>query len=474
MEQDFKERIAEIMEEDFLYFDEFIVWKMLGEKITNLTLEFRKKAWHIFWNRIGKCPLASLPTMKRWFGIGGTAIPSRIKIYEICFALEADREELSDYLVQGLAEPDVQWNDYHEIIFLYGLEHNYSFERCECLIKKFEQKLDQEMLVEQTTHTKQLEEGYAQNHDMEEDEFFLWLVENARYFKGYSKTSLNYFQAYKEEVCSYVKKDALKRLHILLEETDYYEWLAGRKVRIGEEKRQIAYFLKRNKRRSKDRISDSLAEDIRELSQVAFNLKDTNAMLLSEIWFVNGRGQEAQNCLYNVNAKHLSDILGIAKQKEMAIWIAGLKAKLEEFPLEKTCPKQVVQSLRERDLYSPAVVTVADTLAHLDKLQKDAKRRQLLVQRGDLLPMVLYVAQQRYLEQLHPEESYDYRKARKLFIDMANGVLTACQMAELQKEFKLDTVLLACYQKEEMYEYQDVLEILWNIEGKEEEDEQER
>ena len=93
---------------------------------------------------------------------------------------------------------------------------------------------------------------------------------------------------------------------------------------------------------------------------------------------------------------------------------------------------------------------------------KEHKRRQLDVQRSDLLPFVLYVSQQKYMEQMEQTGSiYDAKKAKEMFTQSANDVLTACNMQPLSEERELDTVLIACYQEDEMYGYADVLEALY-------------
>ena len=40
-------------------------------------------------------------------------------------------------------------------------------------------------------------------------------------------------------------------------------------------------------------------------------------------------------------------------------------------------------------------------------------------------------------------------------------MLTVCNMQPLSEERELDTVLIACYQEDEMYGYADVLEALY-------------
>ena len=54
------------------------------------------------------------------------------------------------------------------------------------------------------------------------------MIENAASFKGYSKTTLDYFRKYKKLILQYAKRDAQDELERLLSETDYAVWCQRR------------------------------------------------------------------------------------------------------------------------------------------------------------------------------------------------------------------------------------------------------
>ena len=81
-----------------------------------------------------------------------------------------------------------------------------------------------------------------------------------------------------------------------------------------------------------------------------------------------------------------------------------------------------------------------------------------MITRQDILPLILCLSQKRYARRME-SENYDEKKAKKEFIDFANHILNACQMAPVEEEkYELDGVLCGCFQKDEMYSLADVLE----------------
>ena len=49
------------------------------------------------------------------------------------------------------------------------------------------------------------------------------------------------------------------------------------------------------------------------------------------------------------------------------------------------------------------------------------------------------------------------------FVEMANVTLSSCGMSALNPGFQLDALLLACFQEEEMYSYEDLIDALEQI-----------
>ena len=103
--------------------------------------------------------------------------------------------------------------------------------------------------------------------------------------------------------------------------------------------------------------------------------------------------------------------------------------------------------------------TVGEALERLYHEKKEQKRRCIVIQRSDLLPLILHAAQFCYRMET-TDKRYDAKEARTYFEQFANAALTACNMAPIDRTYELDTALLTCFQPEEMYGYPDVLEVL--------------
>lgn len=72
------------------------------------------------------------------------------------FALSLEPEEAGEYLTRGLGEPYFQINDYLETLFLYGLEHYFSYDDCLKMAAVFEQNMEEELVFSETKPTKDL------------------------------------------------------------------------------------------------------------------------------------------------------------------------------------------------------------------------------------------------------------------------------------------------------------------------------
>ena len=225
-------------------------------------------------------------------------------------------------------------------------------------------------------------------------------------------------------------------------------------------------------------MSEELIKNIKELAKIAYSTLSNNSLVRSELFCArperhpkagsskNGDCKTADaRTMYsdvrNMTMKHISDLFNIANQKEYAMKVIAALGQLETLQEEDACPSDVrdlLQRLMKKDDLDWNCGRAREWLLEYDK---EHKRRQLLVQRSDLLPFVLYVSQQEYEKQMEETGAwYDESKAREMFRQAADGVLNACNMAPLSEERELDAVLLACYQDEEMYGYAEVLERL--------------
>ena len=102
---------------DFVRFDTFFTGFMLGVPKDCYTEEERKQACSFFREKTDKREIASYPTIRKWFGLGGKTKPDRMQIFEIAFALSLSAQDVNLILKEGMFEPGIRINDYREIIF---------------------------------------------------------------------------------------------------------------------------------------------------------------------------------------------------------------------------------------------------------------------------------------------------------------------------------------------------------------------
>lgn len=461
---EFSQALLQLYEENhFMRFDEFIVRQFADTKENvPLTDDIRKTAYQKFYNTIGKVEIANPATMHRWFGLSGYAKPNRLHIFQMAFCLKLSRQQTEEYLLIGLNENSFQINDYHEMIYLYGIENEISFEKCQNMIDMFEQNLTTDMEVSYTRNTKQMLQQFEQRKSLPVNEFLLFMIDNVMYFKGYSNTALRYLREYRKQVLLYIREDAKQSLEDLLHETDYAQWKRKNLLFKKDDSYDlIRKYLNANRKRP---VSQMLKDNILELAQIAYSTLDNNSLVHDELFYGSGGlySKSKHSEVRNMTMKHMSDLLRVAEQKEQAVRILAAIRMLEQMHEDQTCPAEVLELLERLTGERKDEWNSGQALLWLKNYQKEHKRRQLVVQRGDLLPFVLYVSQRRYLEQIHGDmELYEQTEAKKLFRQAADGVLTACNMQRLQENRELDAVLLACFQEDEMYGYPDVLEALY-------------
>ena len=117
--------------------------------------------------------------------------------------------------------------------------------------------------------------------------------------------------------------------------------------------------------------------------------------------------------------KYLSDILNIGTQKEKEI-------------------RLVIQGGNHKEI------------------QKQ-KMRCRIIQRQDLLPMILCVSQMRYTRE-NGDLHYNHLEARNQFVHLANGIMHACNMVSLNPhEYELDNMLYQCFRPDDMISFSEAL-----------------
>ncbi len=434
-------RILEQMrkEHKFQRFDAFIM-TYLGfsqEEAAEETDIIRKQAYHKFLNQIGEERPASLPTMRRWFGIRDFKSPSREQVIRIAFSLGLDVAAAEEFLQKGISEPSFQINDYTEIIAMYCLENHHIHTKYENMVAEYERNLSVQQEISHEFNTQWLYQQFEHIKKASEEEFMYWMWEHAKLFKGYSKTVQEYLNKYRDSVLGYVRQDAKQRLDLLLSETGYEEW--RKRKRLGKGSKEVEWIRKYASRH----VSQNLYENILELAKLAYSEAGQNTKLLGELYTGVATG------------KYLSDLFNIPQRHEMDIHVKQAIRELEQMDGEELCPAHVTELIKNYNRGELMLENAGEALEWLKEFDRESKRRRLVVKRSDLLPMILYVAQQRYLEEMG--EDYNQQEALKMFRNLADATMIACNMAPLDESYLFDMMLISCYQEEEMYDYGDVV-----------------
>lgn len=466
MELSFHERIQQILEEhSFLRFDTFIIEEMgysLSEAGNEKELaQIRHQALLEFRKRTNRKNIATMPTMRRWFGMGTYRRPGREQVYEICFALRLDRDSASRYLTKGLGEPSFQINDYQEIIYLYGLENRISFEDCQKMIQIFEENMDSDISFVHTHNTKELLTQYEGKKGRSPEEFLQWMGKRAEWFKGYSKTTLDYLSRIRSRIIQEIRRDAKCRLEDMLREAGYFNGRKQYEFGGQEDKYKIPRFVNSYRNNQYYKVSERLGKNILELYHIVYNTRETNTGLREAIYSDTKRtiypGQiEPDSSVRIMSGKYLSDLFHIPEKKEQRMRAAQALRALSVMREDRPCPEEIKDFGMTVTRGKGHFGSVAEAREELVQFMKKQKRRCLQLQRGDLLPMVLYIAQSQYSAE-HGNE-YQMEDARNQFLELANALLNACSMEPVNERYELDVMLLACFQPEEMYTYSDLLD----------------
>jgi hypothetical protein len=471
-------------QEHFMHFDEYMVGKWLSEEENEIFCDaetpdeekekLRRSAYLTFYRKIRREKVASPNTIRGWFGIDFSTKPKREHIFHFAMVLALSEQQLQDYLVHGLLEPGIQINDYREYVYLYGLINHMTWRECQDMILLFERKMNGKAAMEQCAHTEKLWGIFREHqHDNKED-FLVSMCESMSMFKGYSMVVLNRFIYWKEEVSEYIKQDAGNVLLGILEEVGYFEWLKENHYSREKWEEYLSQYLANVSRRKKNGISKEYKMLIANLKAMAFAPTTRTTDLLAEIYSAARIPQEkvkAKRIRYRNRAefllpsgisfmsnKYVSQLLNVAEQKEREILLSQLRSMLMTMEPNDLCPDLAHEVLSKFSVKSiPKTVKQAEQL--VNHLLVQQRKCCHLVSRGDILPLIHYVAQKRY-EDWQSQYGYKYSRetAREFFVTMADEEMEKCQMERMNTAYEMDYLLLSCYGEQEMYSLSDVIE----------------
>lgn len=443
----------------FMDFDVFVIRELGFSFHTKRELDrLRRSAFLDFRKKTGHFSFASLPTMRKWFGIGGYSIPRREQVLAICLKLQTGREKAQEYLTIGLGETAFQIRDHREVIFMYGLENHARYEDCLIWIEQFESQWDFQSMQKNRMSDAAFGQVFMEMKEETAETFLSWMLSEQEFFTGYQDVVLDALQQCRKEVLFYIRKDARQKLEELLAETNYKKWMNGKGYQNLEPREILRRFVKTYHKSKYKEVSQNMRDNLLELSSIAYSPLEANSKLLAAIFPYAGNTVFDQ--IKGMSAKHLSDLFNVSLQRERLLVSSQTCRQLMDLDGGSRCPDWVKEIVKKCNTHFPKFETVEDALSGLIKYTEEQRRRCIDIRRSDLLPMIHYASQCQYLDMIEGnDEKYNGQKAKDFFAALADRMLAACQMAPLNEAYELDAVLLACFQPDEMYFFPEILEL---------------
>ncbi len=185
-----------------------------------------------------------------------------------------------------------------------------------------------------------------------------------------------------------------------------------------------------------------MAKNILELAKMAYSESGQNTKLLAELF---------ESSASTMTHKYLSDLFHIPEHSEIHIQTRQAIRKLEKCTNAEPCPDEIEEMIDHLGKGKVVVESAGEAKEWLEEFDNEGKRRRLIVKRSDLMPMIYYVARQRYRTKIADAvETYNRSEAQKVFLDMANAVLIACNMPAVSEKYRYDRQLLQSFQEEEV------------------------
>ena len=142
-------------------------------------------------------------------------------------------------------------------------------------------------------------------------------------------------------------EDAARQLEQRLSETDYEAW--RKRQWLIEKKDPYRMIQKYLKSHSGSGLSEDMIENIRELSKITYSTLSNNSLVRSELFCdqPEGKTKATGSDVHSMTMKHLSDLLNVANQKEIAVKVIAAMGQLEALPAEESCPAEVKELLKK-------------------------------------------------------------------------------------------------------------------------------
>lgn len=472
MEEEKKREYQHLFQQFFLQLDTFLTSKWLGAEgfAEPFSIEDRKRAYQHFYQQIKKDSIANRQTIRRWFGLDGCSIPSRDQILRMSLALGLSVEEAEEYLQYGISEPGFQINDYEECIAMYCLDNGYGWDTFYGMTEFFERHSDREIPLEQTAHTAELKEKYLEWKECPKEEFLRWMCENCALFKGYSMTTYRIFVSLIDEALHFFREEVREILFLELKETDFFAWAGKQQIPEADYGQAIRQYIKNGERRRDPILPKEKWREMKRLLVMAYSSKNRVSDLLTELYSPmtlnrDGRKKETAQMLRReigtVNAKYVSELLGVSLHKKNQMDLNRAVTQLRQMSDDAVCPDWILALMSggKNGKQAHAKVSVKDAKKCLEKRRTVQGQRVRNIRRSDLLILLQYISQKKYFDRISEHDrGYSGEDAREEFIELANTVLESCGMRPIDPRYRLDYILLSCFEKDEVFLFAEIFE----------------
>lgn len=412
-------------------FDHFLMERW-GEDSDRDDLEMRRlKAFHRFWHTVRFKKIASKQTIKKWFALGGVSLPSRDHILRLGLSLYFSVEETEQYLTYGISEPRLQVNDYKEFAVMYCLDHKLGYSEYEMLVAFYELETENGGEIRQTAHTDRILDLYWQVREYGRNEFAVWMCQNAELFKGYSRTTYDYFCSLMDESLLFFREEMTELLERTLAETDFDRWIAEQGIPKEERRLAIRRYVKNRRRGKRHFLSKPLQREIRELYLFAYSSQNRLCDVLIALGMDSGFERGEWEEIRLTSRKYISDLLSVSLQKRRQMELNRDLIRLKK-------REEAGESVKEERKKIRRALTMQT-------------QRVRIISRSDLLLLIQYVTAKRYQKELEEQErGFERDEAKERFINFANIILSRCGMRLLDERYRLDAILLSCIRTDEM------------------------
>jgi len=293
------------------------------------------------------------------------------------------------------------------------------------------------------------------------------MCKNCGLFKGYSMTTYRVFLSLVNDALSFFRDEVREMLLFELQETDFFYWAKENGIDEDSYGPAIRRYLRNIQRRKDCSISQKKLQEMKRLLVMGYSSKNRICDLLTELYTPMdikhcGVDDEMSKVLRKeigaVSAKYVSELLGMSLHKEKMMQVNRAMTELKYLPEAEKCPNWILEQFFTEES-RVAVQTVSEAEHLLKKSQSQQEQRVRNIQRSDLLILIQYIFQKKYMAKISEDcMNYSGEDAKAEFVDTANVILESCGMRKVDSEYRLDYILLSCFEYDEVFLFAEIFE----------------